>query len=155
MPIGGMIAKENFWTKFGLTFSMSASSFAGNALASRAALTTISVLQEENLINDCQLKSSLFLNGLARCAEKHSEVLKGVKGLGLLIGVETRKPQDAAALAKTMIRRSVLVAPAFGNSSVLIFEPPLVISVEQIDRVLDCFENSLRELTGEKGGEIL
>ena len=147
MPIGAMIAKEKYWKKFGLTFSMSASSFAGNALASRAALTTISVLQDEDLINDCRRKGTMFLKRLGQCTEKHSRVLKGVKGLGLLIGVETTTPQKASILAREMIRRNVLVAPAFGNSSALIFEPPLVISVEQINTVIDCFEDSLRDLT--------
>jgi acetylornithine/succinyldiaminopimelate/putrescine aminotransferase len=50
-------------------------------------------------------------------------------------------------LAKEMIQQRVLTAPAFGNPSVLIIEPPLVISFDQIQKVLEAFENTCKKLS--------
>jgi acetylornithine/succinyldiaminopimelate/putrescine aminotransferase len=38
-----------------------------------------------------------------------------------------------------MIRQGILMVPAFGDSAVLMLEPPLVISLQQIRRVADSF----------------
>jgi len=56
-----------------------------------------------------------------------------------LIGIETQSGKIALELAKEMIRQGIIVVPAFGNSSVLMVEPPLVISFQQIRAVVDSF----------------
>lgn len=146
MPVGALIAKKKLWKKFGLSFAMSASSFAGNALASRAVLATIQIFREGSLIDDCRKKGSSLLNELQSHIEKYPTILKAVSGLGLLIGVETSHHQKALGLAKEMIRHNVLTAPAFGNPFVLMIEPPLVISFEQIQKILESFEAACKEL---------
>lgn len=136
IPIGALIAKKELWRKFGLSFAMSASSFAGNTLASCAALSTIQILQEEAILDDCKRKAHFLLKKLQSHTERYSKVLRTAKGLGFLIGVETARPQTAIRLAKEMIRQSVLMSPAFGNPAVLMIEPPLVISnLAIIDRL--------------------
>jgi len=140
MPIGALIAKKRLWRKFGLSFPMSASSFAGNTLASCAALLTLQLIQRENIIEECEKKGDLLLDQLQRCAEKYPAILKSVKGLGLLIGIETVRAKNTMGLAKEMVQQGVLTAPAFGNPSVLMIEPPLIISREQIHQVLEAFE---------------
>jgi putrescine aminotransferase len=142
VPVGGLIAKKSLWKKFGLSFPMSASSFAGNTLACRAALATIQIIHKEKLLNNCRQKGAFFLQKLDENVKRYPSILKAVNGLGLLIGIETVSPQTALSLAKEMIRQRVLMVPAFGNPSVLMIEPPLVISFEQIEEVLRCFETA-------------
>jgi len=146
MPIGALIAKKKLWRKFGLSFPMSASSFAGNTLTSCAALITIQLLQRESLIDDCEKKGRILLDHLKSAVEKYSGILKTVNGLGLLIGVESTQPKKTMQLAKEMIQQQVLTAPAFGNPSVLMIEPPLIISSDQIQKVLEAFENACKKL---------
>jgi len=146
IPIGALITKKELWKKFGLNFAMSASSFAGNILASRAALATIQILQEETILDDCKRKGHIFLKTLQSYRERYPKLLKASNGLGLLIGVETVKPQAAIALVKDMIGQSVLTASAFGNPAVLMIEPPLVISLEQTQAVLTAFEKACERL---------
>ncbi|MCP4402965.1 MAG: aspartate aminotransferase family protein [bacterium] len=148
-PIGAMIAKKKLWRKFGLSFPMSASSFAGNSLASRVALTTIRILQQETLIDDCQKKGEILLNKLKNCLKKYPAILKRVEGRGLMIGVETVQPQKTVKLIKEMSEQQVLAASAFGNSSVVMLEPPLVINFDQIQKVADAFESACNTLTQE------
>jgi acetylornithine/succinyldiaminopimelate/putrescine aminotransferase len=126
---------------------MSASSFAGNILACRAAVTTIHILQQDGFLRTCTDKGSIFHRGLKRLVKKYPTILKATNGLGLLLDLQTIQPQIALSLAKEMIRQDVLVFPAFGNSSALMIEPPLVISVDQIQYVLKAFEKSCENLS--------
>lgn len=150
IPIGVVIARKQLWRKFGLSFPMSASSFAGNILASRAALTTIQILQEQNLINECAKKGEFLLNKLQNYVKTYSGILKKVKGLGLLIGLETVHSRKTMELAKAMIQQNILAVPAFGNPSVLLIEPPLIISFDQMQKVLEAFENACKKCFRDK-----
>lgn len=151
MPIGVVAGKEKLWKKFGLSFSMSASSYAGNVLSCRAAVTAIALLRDGALVADCSEKGRILLNGLRDAAAKHPELLKRAEGLGLLIGLETAHAGIATALTRELIRRGVLAVPAFGNACFVMFEPPLVISVKQIRQVIEAIENSCEKLAKEKG----
>lgn len=151
MPIGALIAQKSLWKKFGLSFPMSASSFAGNVLACRSALTTIQILEQSDLINDCAKKGQWFLQELQKHVKKYPEIFKSVTGLGLLMGVETVHPQKTVELSKEMIRRGVLMVPAFGNPSVLMIEPPIIISLDDIQKVLQTFETVCARLERQHG----
>ena len=54
----------------------------------------------------------------------------------------------ALELAKEMIRQGVIMVPAFGNSSVLMVEPPLVISFNQIRAIVDAFAAACAKVNG-------
>jgi len=139
IPAGAVVAKSHLWKRFGLSFPMSASSYGGNVLACRVGLSTIRYIQEGNLLADCEEKGKMLLRSLRDCVSEYPNILKSVEGLGLLIGIETKSGKVALDLAKEMIRRGIIMVPAFGNSSVLMVEPPLVISLQQIRTVVDSF----------------
>jgi acetylornithine/succinyldiaminopimelate/putrescine aminotransferase len=125
---------------------MSASSFAGNALACTAALAMIEVLKEERLVDECKKKGTFLLQRLGELKDKYSQIIKTVKGIGLLIGVQFFKPAETFEFAREMIRQGILVLPAFGNPSVLMLEPPFVIPMDQLDRLVACFHSACRKL---------
>jgi putrescine aminotransferase len=139
MPAGAVVAKSHLWKRFGLSFPMSASSYAGNVLACRAGLSTIRYIREGNLLADCAEKGKMLLRSLGDCVSEYPNILRSVEGLGLLIGIETKSGKIALELAKELIRRGIIMVPAFGNSSVLMVEPPLVISLQEIRAVVDSF----------------
>lgn len=139
IPTGAVVAKSHLWKRFGLSFPMSASSFAGNVLACRAGLSTIQYIQRGNLLADCAEKGKMLLRSFRDYVSEYPNILRSADGLGLLIGIETQSGKIALELAKEMIRQGIIVVPAFGNSSVLMVEPPLVISFQQIRAVVDSF----------------
>ena len=148
MPIGGLIAKPTLWNRFGLSFSMSASSFAGNVLACRAALATIQYIRKNQLLDHCREKGPMLQGEIARTISEFPSILKSVTGMGLLLSVETAAPKTALKLVQAMIRRGVLVLTAYGNPSVIMVEPPLVITVPQIKTVGKCFMEACEEVKG-------
>ncbi|MHC4169240.1 MAG: aspartate aminotransferase family protein [Planctomycetota bacterium] len=139
IPTGAVVARSDLWKRFGLSFPMSASSYAGNVLACRAGLSTIEFITQSSLLADCAEKGKLLLNSIRDNVTDYPGILRSVDGLGLLIGVETKNGKVALKLVQEMIRQGILMVPAFGDSAVLMLEPPLVISLQQIRRVADSF----------------
>jgi len=139
IPAGAVVAKSHLWKRFGLSFSMSASSYAGNVLACRAGLSTIRYIRESNLLAECEEKGKMLLRSFRDYVGEYTNILRSANGLGLLIGIETQSGKIALELAKEMVRRGVIMVPAFGNSSCLVVEPPLVISFKQIRAIVDAF----------------
>jgi acetylornithine/succinyldiaminopimelate/putrescine aminotransferase len=125
---------------------MSASSYAGNVLVCRAGLSTIEFIRRYHLLKDCVEKGKLLLRSLKECVDEYPEIVRFADGLGLLIGIETQGPKIALELTREMIRRGVLVVPAFGNASVLMVEPPLVISFQQVRMIADTFAQACIEV---------
>jgi putrescine aminotransferase len=146
VPIGALIAKKNLWKRFSLSFPMSASSFAGNTLACQAALTTIEILRRDDLLVECIRKGEVFIHELQELTGKYPDILKDVRGKGLLLGLEVADSINAFELSKEMIRQGVIVLPAFGNQSTIMIEPPIVISFEQIQDVLVAFDSACEKI---------
>jgi putrescine aminotransferase len=71
----------------------------------------------------------------------------GITGRGLLIGMHFRDPQLGYRVAAGLFRRGVLVAGTLTSAHTVRIEPPLVISYEQLDGVLDRLEEALSEVS--------
>ncbi len=152
IPTGAVVARSHLWKKFGLSFTMSASSYAGNVLACRAGLSTVDFITQNGLLEDTAAKGRLLLRSFSDNVAHYPDILKSAAGVGLLIGIETKNGRVALELAREMIRLGILMVPAFGNSSVLMVEPPLVISFEQIRTVADSFAAACEKVSSVEEG---
>ena len=146
IPIGSLLGKKSLWKKFSFSFPMSASSFSGNNLACVAAIETIKILLNSNIIDDCAKKGNILLYGFHKILKKYPRIVIKVTGIGLLLGIQAINNRIAFAISKEMIKRSVLMFPAYGDNSFLMIEPPLVISQNQISQVLNAFDGACEEL---------
>ncbi|MEJ2266785.1 MAG: acetylornithine/succinylornithine family transaminase [Anaerolineales bacterium] len=113
-----------------LSPGMHASTFGGNPLACAACLAALEVMEEERLPEQAAEKGTALLAGLR---EIQSPLIREVRGLGLMIGVELKK--KVAPYLQGMADRGVIALPA--GLSVVRLLPPLVITEEQIERVLE------------------
>jgi predicted acetylornithine/succinylornithine family transaminase/N-acetyl-ornithine/N-acetyl-lysine deacetylase len=105
------------------------STFGGNPLACAAALTTLDILEREDLPQQADRAGATIR---ARLQALHLPVVREVRGLGLLIGIELR--QRVQPYLERLTEHGVLVLPAGPN--VLRLLPPLVITDEQIEHLL-------------------
>ncbi len=117
-----------------------ASTFGGNPLCSAAAFATLTTLLDEELPHQAADTGAYFLEHLKLLKSKHRAVVD-VRGLGLMIGVELAKP--VAGVLDRMLQSGIICGPAGPN--VLRFVPPLIVTREQIDRVVDALDSALRE----------
>lgn len=104
------------------------STFGGNPLACAAALATLRVIRGESLSERAAELGAFFLSRLRRIS---SPLVREVRGLGLMVGVELRR--RARPYLNALAERGVLALPA--GPTVLRFLPPLVISREDLETV--------------------
>ena len=112
------------------------STFGGNPLACSVAVSVLDVLEQENLPQQAAEKGDYFIS---RIKNIPSPVVREVRGMGLMIGIELK--QKVHPYLNLMIQNKVLALPAGLN--VIRLLPPLVITYEQIDQVLNVLEDVL------------
>ncbi len=146
IPVGAVLARKELWKRFSLHFSMSASTYAGNTLACQAAISTIKILQEESLIHSCEQKGKKLFTGLKNLEKIYSDYITEVTGKGLLLGVRFASSKIAFQIIKNMIDAGVLVLPCYGDSSMMMIEPSLVITEEEIQTIITQLHNAMEQL---------
>lgn len=137
IPSGAIVARAALWKKFSLSFGMSASSYGSNVLACAAAITTLEVIERDNLLGECRRKGERILSALQTLAAKYPDLLRGATGRGLLIGLKVINPALAFEISKTLVGHGIIILPAYADPSTLMIEPPLIITDEQIDYLLE------------------
>lgn len=140
MPIGAVVAKAPIWSLFNANPYIHSSTFGGNPLACRAAIAAIEAIQEEGLVEQAAAKGEYLLSRLRALRERYPQVLRDVRGKGLLIGLELTKDGHAGVLIAELIDRGVIVIHSLNNPRVIRVSPPAVITYEQLDRVLAALE---------------
>lgn len=112
------------------------STFGGNPLAAAASLAALSVLEKERL-PDRAADSGEYLLSLLR--KIRSPLIRDVRGLGLMVGIEIR--QKVAPYIRALMEQGVLALPA--GMTVIRLLPPLVITKKQIQRVVNVLQEIL------------
>jgi acetylornithine/LysW-gamma-L-lysine aminotransferase len=134
LPMGATFAREDTMASF--QRGEHSSTFSGNPLVCAAASAAIDVLIEERLPERAATLGRYFMDKLEALGEKHP-IIREVRGLGLMIGVETRF--DVYNIILGCMDMGVLVLDAGRN--VLRFLPPLIIEREQVDRVVNVLDS--------------
>jgi len=114
------------------------STFGGNPLACAASIAAIGYMEQENLAARATELGAYMKGRLERI---ESPMIREVRGLGLMIGVELK--QKVTPYLMALMERGVLALPAGLN--VLRLLPPLVIEKSDLDIVADEIEYVLQE----------
>ncbi len=112
------------------------STFGGNPLACAAALAAIQVLKDERLPQQAADKGEVLLAGLRKI---ESPVVREIRGLGLMVGIEIK--HKVTPYLQALMEKGVLALPAGLN--VIRLLPPLVISYPQIEQVIATLDEVL------------
>ena len=134
IPMGAVLIGNNVGE---LSPGIHGSTFGGNPLACAAGLAALSVQKEEKLPERAAV---LGTNLLEKLQTIDSPIIREVRGLGLIIGIELK--QKSAPLIKDLADRGILALPAGMN--VIRLLPPLVIEEEQLDQVFDTLVEVLK-----------
>jgi 4-aminobutyrate aminotransferase-like enzyme len=151
-PLAGIIAREDL---IGFEAGDDALTFGQFPVALAAGLMALRVMKEDNLLENCARVGKYASEGLWKLAEKHP-LIGDVRGPGLNIGIElvrdrqTKEP--AAHEAMEVYRLGLENGVIFGTSryggigNVVKIKPPLCITIDQMDRVLNVFDQILTEI---------
>jgi len=124
------------------------STFGGNPLACAAALAAIRVIEQEALPQRAAELGHYFVS---RLRGMNSPLIREVRGLGLMVGIELKR--RAKPYLAALMERGVLALSA--GPVVMRFLPPLVISKEEIDAVVEAVGESLQGTQGNSQGLAL
>ncbi|MBH0177690.1 MAG: acetylornithine transaminase [Nitrospira sp.] len=133
VPIGACLAKEPVAAAF--SPGAHASTFGGNPLACAAAVAVCRALLEGQVLDRVKPMGDYLANALTECKARH-HVVRDVRGIGLLQGMEL--DIDAKTVVAEALSRGVLINAA--GERVLRFVPPLVITTQEIDQLIDTLD---------------
>ena len=133
LPISACVASADLMASWGESTgeALHTSTFLGNPVACAAALAALDVLEEEDLPGRALQRGAVFAGGLHALQSEFPEQIAGVRGRGLMLGLEFVSPSLALPLVPVALRAGLILLPA-GDGRVLEFVPPLVIEEEQI-----------------------
>ena len=139
VPIGALLIKRGIADSF--KPGDHASTFGGNPLATAAGVAALTTILEEGMLENCQKMGDYFISQLEEIKKKFPFV-KEVRGKGLILGMELKI--DGSSIVKEMLKKKILINCTMGN--VLRFLPPLIVTKEEIDRVIKTLEEVFQEL---------
>ena len=119
------------------------STYGGNPLACRVAITALEVLKTENMEENAAAMGQLFREELEALHSKHIAVIRG-KGLLNAVVIKHSDPEAAWRLCLALKDNGLLAKPTHGDK--IRFAPPLVINREQIMESVDIIAKSLEML---------
>jgi len=138
MPVSAVLADDEIMLT--LKPGEHGSTYGGNPLASRVAITALKILQEENLSGNALVMGQLLRNELNALQSKHISI---VRGKGLLNAIVIGHADNNAAwnLCLELKKNGLLAKPTHGDK--IRFAPPLVITEDQILECVAIIKKSL------------
>ena len=136
VPMGAFLATDELAS--GFEPGDHGTTFGGGPLVCAAAKATLDSLIDENLIDNCVEMGEYLKEQLKGLKDKH-DIIKEVRGYGLLIGVELTK--DGGEYVDKMREKGFLINCTAGN--VLRFAPPLIVTKEEIDQLIETLDETL------------
>ncbi|HYE79811.1 MAG TPA: aminotransferase class III-fold pyridoxal phosphate-dependent enzyme [bacterium] len=146
IPMGVTIGTARVWEALEPNPFIHSNTFGGNPLACVAGLAAMEVLVEERLAEQSATTGQHFADGLMALKSEFPQLIREVRGLGLMIGIEFMDRDNGVKAAKELFNAKVLVAHTLNNPKVMRIEPPLMIPVEAVDEVLQRFRSVLEKM---------
>lgn len=134
VPMGAVAIADHIQN---ISAGVHGSTFGGNPLACSAALATLSILEDENLVARSAELGAWFCEQLVAL---ELPLVREVRGLGLMIGIECR--QRVYPIVQRLMAQGMLTLTA--GSTVLRLLPPLTITRQQLQTVLDTLAQVLQ-----------
>jgi len=147
-PLGAFIARVEIADAFRPGEHLS--TFGGNPVSCAAAIANIQYMQEAKLPEQAAEKGDWLMGRLQEFQERHA-LIGDVRGKGLMVGVELvvdRKTKEPAVKQTKAVRdycreQGLLVGSGGSLGNVIRFQPPLVITGDQLGQALSILDNAL------------
>ncbi len=128
-----------------------ASTLGGNPVSSAAGLAVLDYIEKHRLTENARMRGQQLRAGLARLQETYP-VIGDIRGLGLMVGVEFIHPEDKRPnpelldqLLETLKNRGFIIGKNGVDRNVMAFQPPLVITEQNVNDVLNALDLVLSE----------
>ncbi|HXW03532.1 MAG TPA: acetylornithine/succinylornithine family transaminase [Nitrosarchaeum sp.] len=136
VPMGATLVRPDILAS--MSKGEHSSTFGGNPLSCAAGIATLQALTQDGLIENSEKMGKLFREGLEKLKEKHT-IIREVRGKGLMIGVELKF--EVKDVLMNLMKEGVLML--YSGRNILRILPPLVISKEDVAKVLETLDGVL------------
>lgn len=117
-----------------------ASTFGGNPLACAAAITTLNIIEDDNLVENA-LEQGKFILQAFQTQLDGIENITQIRGQGLMIGIELSKPcEDLVSYA---LKQGILINVTSNN--VIRLLPPLIIKHNEAEKIVNILSTLIKE----------
>ncbi len=138
VPMGATLVRPDILSS--MSKGEHSSTFGGNPMSCAAGTAALKALTEDGLIENSEKMGKIFREGLEKLKEKHT-MIREVRGKGLMIGIEIKF--EIRDILMGLISKGVLML--YSGRNILRILPPLVISEEDITKVLHALDSVLTE----------
>jgi len=142
-PVSAVLADNHIMEV--ITPGTHGSTFGGNPLGAKIAMTALEVVRDEKLTQNARKLGEVFRGRMNQLIEK-SDLIQLVRGKGLLNAIVINDTPDSSTAWDICVKLSengLLAKPTHGN--IIRFAPPLVMTEEQIHECCDIIENTILE----------
>ncbi|MFB5633362.1 MAG: aspartate aminotransferase family protein [Candidatus Nitrosomaritimum aestuariumsis] len=138
VPMGATLVRPDILAS--ISKGEHSSTFGGNPLSCAAGVAALKAITEDGLIENSEKMGKIFREGLEKLKEKHA-IIREIRGKGLMIGVELKF--EVRDILMNLIKEGVLML--YSGRNILRILPPLVITEEDITKVLQALDSVLTE----------
>jgi acetylornithine/N-succinyldiaminopimelate aminotransferase len=144
LPIGAMLTTAAIAASF--VPGTHASTFGGNPVTAAAGVATMKIMLADGFFDGVQKRGQYLHDKLLSLVPLYPDFLSGARGMGMLRAlVLTEKGiEKGTEVVNTMFERGFLMN--FAGSAALRFAPPLIVSEEEIDQIIDALAKVLEEM---------
>jgi LysW-gamma-L-lysine/LysW-L-ornithine aminotransferase len=138
VPMGATLVRPDILAS--MSKGEHSSTFGGNPISCAAGIAALKAITEDGLIENSEKMGKLFMEGLEKLKEKHSTI-REIRGKGLMIGIEMKF--EIKDILMELIKKGVLML--YSGRNIIRILPPLVISEDDVTKVLHALDSVLTE----------
>ncbi|QLH07319.1 aspartate aminotransferase family protein [Nitrosopumilus ureiphilus] len=138
VPMGATLVRPDILAS--MSKGEHSSTFGGNPLSCAAGIAALKALTEDGLVENSEKMGKIFREGLEKLKENH-HMIREIRGKGLMIGIEMKF--EVKDILMGLMKKGVLML--YSGRNILRILPPLVISEEDITKVLHALDSVLSE----------
>lgn len=142
-PISATVIREPLDAIFKREPFIHISTFGGSELGCRVGMKVLKISSDPIFLERVQEAGGKVREGLDKIQKNYPKFFTGVRQTGLMIGLKLRDEYAGPALTKAAYDEDLLIIYANNDMSVCQFLPPLTITDEEIDLVMDKLESAI------------
>jgi putrescine aminotransferase len=144
MPIGAFIGRPEVMDTLSNPMLSHLTTFGGHPVCCAASKAAIEYMEREDLPRRSAERGEQFMAGLRAQQGRYPAIIKEVRGLGLMIGIELQSKEVMAGFVDRVHKEKLIIGDSINDDVTARLEPPLTITAEQVDDALTRLERAFR-----------
>ncbi|MFC1565664.1 aspartate aminotransferase family protein [Candidatus Neomarinimicrobiota bacterium] len=143
-PISATVIREPLESVFHKDPFIHISTFGGSELGCRVAKRVLEISSSSNFLNNVNIIAEQFNQGFEKLMDNHRGFLIRLRQMGLMMGIEMQDELCGPILTKTAYDHGLLMVYANNDKSVCQCLPPLTMTIEEVEIVLEKLDKALK-----------